>query len=66
VTFLTLIASGPYAGHDARVSGAFAGGDVSADVCVDGYGAATVHIGHQADPGETVSVERKSGCADGA
>ena len=56
--FVTLIASGPYAGRPAAVSGAIAGGDVTADICVDGYGAASVHIGRQAGTGETVSVDR--------
>jgi hypothetical protein len=62
--YLTLIASGPYAGRGPDVSGAITGGDVSAEVCVDGYGGASVHIGRQAEPGESVAVTRKPECAD--
>jgi hypothetical protein len=62
--YLTLITSGPYAGHDASVAGNLNGRDVTANVCVDGYGAASVHIGALAGPGETVTVNREVKCPD--
>jgi hypothetical protein len=62
--FVTLIASGPYAGRAGGVSGTVAAGEVSAHVCVEGYGGALIHIGHLADVGETVTVNKEPECAN--
>ncbi len=62
--YLTLLTSGSYAGRAASISGQISDRDVSAGICVDGYGAATIHIGAQAGPGETVTVNREANCPD--
>jgi hypothetical protein len=62
--YLTLVTSGPYAGRGGSVRGTVTGTEVSAAVCVDGFGAAAVHIAAQSSPGETVFVTRESGCTD--
>jgi hypothetical protein len=61
--YLTLIASGPYAGRSLHVAGTIAGGTVDSGVCVEGFGAASVHIEHQAAAGETVAVTSSPECA---
>jgi hypothetical protein len=63
--YVTLIASGQYAGRPAAVSGTGDVDSLTADVCVGSFGA-RVRIGRQAAAGERVAVEALRGCGHGS